>query len=108
MDINIAMRIYKKIKTTKLEELKHDVLTYAVRYAKIRTEWAFLSLDVRKEKDQFRTNTHNAFISVCNALARNMKKRGEDVSWHAELGSNRVEIGDFACYLHCLIGLEMR
>ncbi len=108
MDINKAAKIYKMIKKTKLEELKQDVLTLAVRYAEIRTEWAFLPLDVRKEKDQLRTTTHNAFISACNALARNMKKRGEDVSWHVELGSNRLDIGDFACYLHCLIGLEMR
>lgn len=35
-----------------------------------------------------------------------MKKQGEDASWWEQLGQNRQRIGDFACYIHCILGLK--
>ncbi len=37
-----------------------------------------------------------------------MAKAGEDVAWRTVLGEDRKNIGDFACYLHCILGLRSR
>jgi len=58
--------------------------------------------------DQRRTLAHNAFIDACNIMSRNMGKNDEDNSWRAALGEDRKVIGDFACYIHCFLGLEAR
>ncbi|MFZ1641935.1 MAG: hypothetical protein WAV07_11025 [Candidatus Contendobacter sp.] len=33
-------------------------------------------------------------------------QRGETIGWRALLGDDRKNIGDFACYLHCLLGVK--
>lgn len=58
--------------------------------------------------DAGRTRAHNAFIDACNILSRQMARPGEDVAWRARLRSDRKILGDFACYLHCLLGLKAR
>jgi tetratricopeptide (TPR) repeat protein len=45
---------------------------------------------------------------ACNILSRAMNERGKDISWRAQLGQDRREIGDFACYIHCILGLSAR
>jgi len=37
-----------------------------------------------------------------------MGKAGEDNSWRMKLGDDRKDLGDFACYLHCLLGILSR
>jgi hypothetical protein len=37
-----------------------------------------------------------------------MIKNGEDASWRKDLGSDRKEIGDFACYIALFKSLEVR
>ena len=108
MDINQTKTVLNQIKTTSLTSLQEDIFKYAVRYARIRTDWCLLSLDERKGLDSTRTKAHNAFIDSCNILSRNMKKVGEDNNWRATLGEDRKTIGDFACYIHCILGLEAR
>ena len=66
------------------------------------------SLDQRKEMDQRRTLAHNSFIDACNIKSRNMGQNDEDNSWRAELGDDRKIIGDFACHIHCFLGIECR
>ncbi len=51
---------------------------------------------------------HNTLIDNCNILSRNMAKKSGDVSWREVLGDDRREIGDFACYLHCILGLSAK
>ena len=55
-----------------------------------------------------RTAAHDRLIDACNILSRQMAKEGEDNSWRADLGEDRRRIGDFACMLHCLLGLRAR
>jgi hypothetical protein len=107
MDSDTARRLYRQIEATKLVELKKELLTFAVRYARLRTDWQLADVDERKGMDSHRTATHDALIDACNVLSRNMAKAGEDASWRATM-SDRKEIGDFACYIHCLIGLAAR
>jgi len=108
MDLKTAQKILEMIEKTTLTGLIDDLLKTAVRYARIRTDWRFLTLDDKKEKDQTRTLAHNAFIDCCNILSRNMQKNGENHSWRKILGEDRKNIGDFACYLHCVLGIQSR
>lgn len=108
MTMSGAETIYLSISRTTLSTLKRDLALAAVRYARIRADWALISKEQRKNKDKARTIAHDAFISTCNALSRNMNKIGEDTQWRVDLGDNRQEIGDFACYLHCFLGISAR
>ena len=103
-----AINIYEKMKTRELAGFKDDLIRAAIRYARIRTDWKTMPLDERKGKDSERTFAHNAFIDACNILSQNMVKTGEDTSWRQMMSDNRKEIGDFACFLHCILGIEAR
>jgi len=89
-----------------LLELKGDLYQRAVRYARLRTDWQLTP--EREALDQPRRLAHNTLSDACNILAREVGKRGLSTGWRERLGSDRQEIGDFACYLHCLLGLKAR
>jgi hypothetical protein len=108
MDVATARTIWGTIDKTTLENLKMDLFRKAVAYARIRSEWFFHDTEQRKEQDRVRTLAHNAFIDACNILSRNMAKVGEDNKWREMLTNDRKTIGDFACWLHALIGISMR
>ena len=108
MDYRTTERIYAQIELTGLTQLKEALLQAAVRYARIRTDWYFMSDEERRDIDRMRTAAHDAFIDSCNILSRNMHKAGEDNSWRAELPDNRKGLGDFACHLHSLLGILSR
>ncbi len=91
-----------------LGELWCEVSRAAVRYAHIRAQWRFWPLEERQERDAERTRAHDALISCVNALARAMTGAGMSVGWRERLGTDRKEIGDFACHLTCILGLEAR
>jgi hypothetical protein len=107
MDFETAHRLYRDIEVTSFVELRKELLTFAVRYARLRTDWQLADIDERKRMDSHRTATHDALIDACNVLSRNMAKAGEDASWRAAM-NDRKEIGDFACYIHCFLGLAAR
>ncbi len=94
--------------TTAAEELLHDVIDAAVRYARLRVDWSLMDLEGRLEIDSARTAAHNVLIDACNALSRAMMRAGEDNQWRASLGGSRQLVGDMACHLHCLLGLAAR
>jgi hypothetical protein len=108
MDIVSAQNIVDCIESTTLIDLKDNLYKTAIRYAGIRAKWYVSILGERKEADFDRTSAHNAFIDACNILSRNMAKISEDNCWRAALGDDRKTIGDFACYLHCILGLRAR
>jgi hypothetical protein len=58
--------------------------------------------------EEERTAAHNAFISACDILSRNMNQSGENSHWRTQIGSDRKAIGDFACYLHTVLGIKAR
>jgi hypothetical protein len=96
-----------------LSELRDELIDAAVQYARIRTDWELNSpshgdVESREARGAQRTRHHNIFIIACDVLARAAQQRGLDVSWRTELGADRKQIGDWACYLHCLLGLRAR
>jgi hypothetical protein len=108
-----ARKIFQQFEATaqgdaELCKLKDDLLARAARYARLRTDWQLAEHDLRRELDGSRTAAHNALIDACNILSRAMNERGRDISWRARLGQDRREIGDFACYIHCVLGLSAR
>lgn len=108
MDINEADYIFQIIRSSKHKSLSDKLIESAAQYAQIRVNWYFSKLDEKIELDKERTLAHEVLIDSCNALARNMKAAGEDDSWRSSLGNDRKRIGDFACIVHALIGIEAR
>jgi hypothetical protein len=113
MTFDEAQELLKEIdegvgQDTLLRRLRQDLLLYAVRYARMRTEWRLADVKRRQQADSQRRIAHDAFIDGCNILSRNMAKQGRDITWRERLGRDRQVIGDFACYLHCILGLQAR
>ena len=106
MEFNEAANIFQSIRSSKLHNFSEPLIDAAIRYAQIRVEWYLTNSEGKKELDEERTRAHNALISNCDVLASNMKKAGEDDSWRNKLGTDRKRIGDFACLVHAIIGIE--
>ena len=114
MNIDIASYIYEILKKEQYErdpdykELRNQLIEHAVNYARIRVDWKLMDVEERKKMDDLRASTHTVFINSCNILSRYMKNNGMDSSWREKLTEDRKVIGDFACYLHCILGLRAR
>src|SRR4051794_30341713 len=108
MDLETVTGIYRTIGASQWIDLRQDLVDVAIRDARARVDWLLADPAKQQEMGHDRTVTHNALIVACDILARNMAKSGEDASWRQVLGDDRKRIGDFACYLHCLLGLKAR
>lgn len=91
-----------------LLRLRKEWRLCAVRYAQVRAQWQLAPRTERLEMDANRTRLHDAFIDACNALSRRLRAEDKDVGWRRALGDDRKRIGDLACYLHCVLGLQAR
>lgn len=108
MFLDEIRKIYAQMRATQYQSLLDDLIKAAVSYARIRVDWQLADQEKRREMDDLRSRAHTAFIDACNILSRNMRNVGEDNSWRAQIGQDRQAIGDFACYLHCLLGIMAR
>lgn len=108
MDYREAEDLFRRLGETSQAELWSELLRYARDYAQVRAEWFSMDHEERRLRDASRTAAHNAFIDSCNILSRAMAKAGESNAWRADLGDDRKTLGDFACFLHCIMGLESR
>ena len=78
-------------------------LKSAVDYATTRASWATMDQAARNEDDKPRRLKHDAFISMLNAISRNLGME--------EIGAimpDRKAKGDFACYIALFLALEQR
>lgn len=91
-----------------LAGLRADLIERAVRYSRLRTDWELADAEGRADIDEPRRLAHNAFIDVCNILTRAMRQQGLDTAWREQLGEDRRRIGNFACFVHCILGLNAR
>lgn len=107
MNYEKAVHLLSGIESSKLSGLKKSFYSAAIKYAKIRMDY-YEDTSGRPALEQLRTLSHNVFIDECNILSRNMINKGEDALWRKELGSDRKEIGDFACFTALLKSLEVR
>jgi len=106
MDLSIAEKIYSQIISSSLTSMVDKLIRSGIRYARLRVDWYLLPTAERHERDNEQRIAHDAFISSCNILSRNMGEIGEDISWRRILGSNRKNIGDIACVIQMIIGLR--
>jgi hypothetical protein len=108
MTQDIAREYYRLILSSRCEEQRDDLLRYAADYARERALWKLASPEERIERDPHRSRVHDCFIDSCNILSRAQVKNGENARWRADLGTNRGEIGDFACYVTLFLSLDAR
>ncbi|MGI6117932.1 MAG: hypothetical protein ACOYBC_06030 [Bilifractor sp.] len=91
-----------------LVSLYTDMITKAVDYAGIRSEWLLLSPEEKKANKEERTLLLDTFIFTINELSGEMESRSIPISWRDRLGSDRRRIGDWACYLSLFYSLNSR
>lgn len=108
MELIQATAIVNAILQSKHTTLAKSVITKSIRYTQLRCEWYLADNEQRREMDQERTLAHNALISAFDILSRNMQQSDEDTSWRKWIGTDRKEIGDFACLLVAVIGIKAR
>ncbi|MEA5114915.1 MAG: hypothetical protein VB050_12905 [Geobacteraceae bacterium] len=108
MDWEKATRLAYAIGRSKLAEQRVEFFRAAAGYARLRAEWQLAPQDGRIAMNPARTEAHDSFIRACDKLEQVMREEGEDVSWRADLGYDRKEIGDFACYVNLILGLAAR
>ena len=105
-----AKRIYDELKEKAkqgpmngFQEFYKMFLKSAVEYATTRATWATMDQAARNEDDKSRRMKHDAFISMLNAISRNLGMvEIEDVM------PDRKTKGDFACYIALFMALEQR
>ncbi|MGA7827952.1 MAG: hypothetical protein WCA04_09845 [Geobacteraceae bacterium] len=108
MDWEKSARIAHAIGSSRLVAIRMALFRKAVGYARMRVDWQLSTPEERMLMDADRTKCHDAFIEACNMMGRCMEDEKEDFSWRNDLGNDRKEIGDFACYLHLILGLVAR
>lgn len=108
MDYKTAEKAYTLMSATREARLLRELIIYAIRYAQIRANYWLATPDMRLAMSPDRSRAHDALIDACNILSRSQAKLKEDNSWREILGPDRKEIGDFACHLHAMLGIEAR
>jgi hypothetical protein len=103
-----AMEILKKIEKNKSAPTGKAFVEAAIRYARFRVDHYLAGADAQQLIGSQRSAAHNALIAACDDLAKQMAADGEDTSWRTDLTQDRKTIGDFACYLHCILGIRAR
>ena len=99
---------------TEALELYDELMKVATRYAAIRANWLLLSREEKSEQDSGRTSCHSSVITHFNMLVRYLKQQGKAAAWRDKLGYeeddlyNRKAVGDFACYLAFVNGINAR
>ncbi|MCD7745300.1 MAG: hypothetical protein LUI13_08495 [Lachnospiraceae bacterium] len=94
-------------------EYYDDLIRAAAKYANIRASWCTLDREKKMETDGSRTSAHDSFITNLNMFARLLKQLGKPAAWRDELGYDtegygRKALGDFACYLAFVSGINAR
>lgn len=108
MDWEKATKIACALGGSRLPVPRLELFARAVTYAHLRARWQLSTPEERLALHGERTMAHDAFIESCGVMARAMAAEQEDTAWRDELGDDRKEIGDFACYLHLILGLVAR
>ena len=108
MNEQFFLPFFQAVDSTSLVKLRDSFYKLALRYAAVRAQWNFLSVEDKIETNDERSRLHNALIDSVNILARNMEKAGENAAWRKTLGDDRKVIGDFACYVNAWLGIRQR
>ena len=109
LQYEITKKLYEEMKEKAAKEpddfceFFEDFLKSAADYAATRTKWTFMDKEARMEQDRGRSIQHDGYMSLLNAICRNLGIDGID-----EIMPDRKTKGDFACYVALFLGLEQR
>lgn len=106
MTSKLAREIFDTISDTSAVELYMDLIQKAVVYAHIRAEWALADEKNQAAMRASRTAAHNAFIATTGALAQAMAESDEPSTWRENIGKDRQESAEFACWIHYHLSME--
>lgn len=106
MTHQLAKEIFDTISETRFQNFKDTLLKKAIAYAHIRAEWRISDIETRIGMDTPRRIAHNALIDSINILARQMRENGEPVGWYIHLKDKRIEVAEFACWVHNFLSLS--
>ena len=105
-----AKRIYDELKEkakqspmSGFQEFYKMFLKSAVEYATTRAAWATMDQAARNEDDKSRRMKHDAFMTMLNAITRNLGM--EEIE---AIMPDRKTKGDFACFIGLFLALEQR
>lgn len=90
------------------EEIVNELIEKAIKYSVVRAKWETWNRETKIKEDEGRTLKHNSVIDAFNILARLIKSEDIDISWRDRLGDDRKRIGDFACFLTYMVGINNR
>lgn len=115
LPVEEAVKIYENLvetiescKAEDKDEFVQDLIEKAINYSNIRANWELWNQEKRMSEDQGRSITHNSLIDAFNILSRLLKTEGIDTPWRDALGDERKRIGDFACFMVYMIGINNR
>jgi hypothetical protein len=108
MKMETAIEALGGIEASQCAAQVKELLLAVVSYAQIRARWSLAPLEQRREMDRRRSAAHDALIDACNVLSRKMHRGGEDNRWREIITDDRKEIGDFACFVHAILGVRAR
>ena len=79
----------------------------------MRAAWTVHDNQWRNEHDKTRTIYHDDVLAAFNILARYLEKEGRNTAWMDTLGRSgkgldRKRVGDFACFLTFIQGINGR
>ncbi len=106
MTSKLAREIFDTISDACAVELYMDLIQKAVIYAHIRAEWALADEKTQSSLRAARTAAHNDFIAATGALAKEMAECDESASWYDNIGNDRQESAEFACWIHYHLSME--
>ena len=90
------------------EEIVNELIEKSIKYSVVRAKWEVWNREIKIKEDEGRTLKHNSVIDAFNILARLIKSEDIDTSWRDRLGDDRKRIGDFACFLTYMVGINNR
>jgi hypothetical protein len=109
----ISIEIFNSVSKITDESFISNFLNTAIDYARVRTDWYFMSIEEKREINTPRRIKHDAFISSFKAILNYLKENNIEVNWLEELPdyrspSRRKAWGDLACFVHSHLGINSR
>lgn len=95
-------------------EIYREICEKVSRYSGFRSRWLLMSKEEKADAVPSRTACHDSLIVCINKLARYLRMNGKAAEWRDELGDEKADpcirkrIGDFACYIALINGLNAR
>ena len=118
LDVQTGIQIYDRLLAAlpdneDANDLLNDFYKSLRDYAQIRGNWLLIDREERINTDRSRTMRHDSVITNVNMMKRYLDSIGTDTSFMdvfecEDERTKRKMIGDFACIVFCLMGIEAR